>query len=289
MKTELSNYGVKAVNAPSFWKEGYEGQGSVVAVIDSGCNIEHPELKGNLIGQVNFTEDDNGELNNVTDYSGHGTHVAGIIAASNKRKIIGVAPKAKLLILKVVDKSEASNYERLIKAIDFATKWRGPNGEMVDVMNLSLGGKKDNAELRATIDQAILKNISIVVSSGNYGDGSDVTDEILYPGSYEEVFQISAVDIYNKPTDYNNTNSTIDFLAPGKEIYSTDLENSFVLMSGTSMAAPHVSGAIALLLNAFRSKNMKTDQQYINQYLICHSLVLEGYSIKTQGQGVLKL
>lgn len=288
-KAKLINYGVEAVNATDLWKKGFEGQGSIVAIIDTGCDLNHPELKQNIIGQFNFTGDDNGDSSNATDYIGHGTHVAGIIAASNFDTIIGIAPKAKLLILKIIDINGNSDYKKLIQAIHFARNWRGPNSEKVNVLNLSLGGRKNDLELKNAIDQSIEENIIIVVSAGNYGDGSEFTDETLYPGAYEEVIQVASVDIFNNPTSFSNTNNTIDFLAPGVDILSTYPNNQFSTMTGTSMSSPHVSGSIALLLSALKSKNIIPDYNQIYQYLVSHSLVLEGHSKNTQGHGILKL
>lgn len=287
-KPAVINYGVSAINAPSFWKEGYEGQGSIVAVIDSGCNIEHPELKDNIIGQINFTKDNNSDPNNVTDYSGHGTHVSGIIAASNQNNIIGVAPKAKLLILKVVGKNTIGSYENLIKAINFVINWRSENNEKIDIISLSLGGRKDDKDLKAVIKKAISNNVFVVVSAGNYGDGSELTNEALYPGYYKEVIQVGSVDDQFQPNSFNNTNVNIDFLAPGSAIYSTYFDG-YEKLSGTSMAAPHVSGAIALILNFFKSNNTPPTQELVYQYLLSHSLFLNDFSNKTQGNGVIRL
>jgi major intracellular serine protease len=287
-KPAVINYGVSAINAPSFWKEGYEGQGSIVAVIDSGCNIKHPELKDNIIGGINFTKDNNSDPNNVTDYSGHGTHVSGIIAASNQNNIIGVAPKAKLLILKVVGENTIGSYENLIKAIDFVINWRSENNEKIDIISLSLGGRKDDKDLKAVIKKAISNNVFVVVSAGNYGDGSELTNEVLYPGYYKEVIQVGSVDDQFQPNSFNNTNVNIDFLAPGSAIYSTYFDG-YEKLSGTSMAAPHVSGAIALILNFFKSNNTHPTQELVYQYLLSHSLFLKDFSNKTQGNGVIRL
>jgi len=104
VKPSVFNYGVDTINASSLWKDSYWGQNVVTAVIDTGCDIQHTSLKENIIGSYNFTTDDNGEINSVTDYAGHGTHVAGIISSTNQEQKISIAPKGKLLILKVLVK-----------------------------------------------------------------------------------------------------------------------------------------------------------------------------------------
>lgn len=288
-ETFIYNYGVDLINARSFWDRSYKGQGINVAVIDSGCYVDHYELKDNIIDGFNFTDDDDGQINIVTDYIGHGTHVSGIIAAANRKGIVGVAPNANLLILKTIGKDGSGNFADLIRALNFAVEWRGKNNEKIDVINLSLGATSDNIELKKVISKIISSDILIVSAAGNIGDGSDLTDEILYPGFYEEVIQVSAIDQNKKPTHFSNTNKNIDFLAPGKDIYSTFPGNEFVKFSGTSMAAPHVTGSIALLLNFFREQNIPIDSKLVYEYLVLHSLLKDDYSKKVQGNGIIQL
>ncbi|WP_341285054.1 S8 family peptidase [Priestia megaterium] len=285
----LTNTGIDFINAKHFWNRGYYGENTIIAVIDTGCDIEHQELKNNIIDSFNFSGDDNGEINRVTDYTGHGTHVAGIIAAANKNHVIGVAPKAKLLIIKAIGHTSISTHENLIKSIRFATTWRGKNGEKVDAINLSLGTKANVPELRKVIDEALDENIFVVVAAGNYGDGSELTDEILYPGYFEEVIQVGSVGKNLIPSRTSNTNQNIDFLSLGESIYSTFLQNTYTKLSGTSMATPHITGAISLILSYFKDKKLPITQNIIYQYLVSHSLFLEGHSKKAQGNGVLKL
>lgn len=283
------NYGISLINVPHFWKESITGNGCIVAVIDSGCQVSHPELKANIIDVYNFTDDDNSDPTNVTDYSGHGTHVAGTIAAQNLHRTIGIAPNSKLVIFKVIDKQGKGSYQNLINAINYASDWRGLNGEKIDVMNLSLSGNKDDPELKKAINRAISNKINIVVAAGNSGDGSELTNEILYPGFYPEVIQVAAIDKNLIPSSFSNTNINIDFLAPGKDIYSSFINSNYISLSGTSMAAPHVAGAIALLNEFFQMNNLPATQERIYEYLVSHSLKIENYSSKTQGHGLIQL
>ncbi|MGF9893509.1 S8 family peptidase [Priestia megaterium] len=287
--TTKINDGVDFLNARSYWEKEFYGQDTIVAVIDTGCDIEHEELNDNIIGTFNFTNDDQGDINLATDYTGHGTHVAGIIAATNKNHTIGIAPKAKLLVIKAIAHTSISTHENLIKAISFAINWRGKNGERVDIMNLSLGIKEDIPELRRVIDQALEQNIFVVVAAGNYGDGSELTDEILYPGFYSEVIEVGSVGRELIPSPISNTNKNIDFLGLGESIYSTYLQNSYLKLTGTSMATPQITGAISLILSLFKAKKLPISQNIIYQYLVSHSVFLDGYTNKTQGNGVLKL
>ncbi|MES9699972.1 MULTISPECIES: S8 family peptidase [Bacillus] len=282
------NYGISIVNAEDFWQEGYKGQGVNIAVIDSGCDY-HEELNRNIIDVFNLTTDDNGNLNVVTDHYGHGTHVAGIIAATNESNLIGIAPEANLVIIKVINQQGNSDAQTLIKGIELALNWRGKNGEKIDIINLSLGSKKDNEELRNVIKFAVSQNVFIVTAAGNEGDGSDITDELSYPGFYEEVIQIGAIDEEFRLAKFSNTNSTIDYLSPGDKIFSTYKDNTYQTLSGTSMAAPQASGAIALLLSYLKSNNIDYTQELVDLYLRLNAIELSGYSEKAQGKGVLHL
>ncbi|WP_374965432.1 S8 family serine peptidase [Lysinibacillus sp. RS5] len=143
------------IRARELWDETDQGSGSVVAVLDSGVQIDHPSLKENIIDGYNFTDDDEGNPSIYKDYLGHGTHVSGIIAAvDNGRGIAGVAPKSKVLILKVINHMGRGSFENLIKAIMYAVDWTGPNGEKVNIMNMSLGSPEPQEELYKAIKYA---------------------------------------------------------------------------------------------------------------------------------------
>lgn len=284
-----NNYGIDFINARTLWNKGFKGQNTVVAILDTGCDVTHTDLKENIVGQFNFTGDNNGDFHDVTDHTGHGTHVSGIVGAKNTIYDIGVAPATKLLILKTIGYDVPSSTKNLISAIRFASSWKGENGETVDVINLSLGTTDNDPELRTAIDEALEKDIFVVVAAGNNGDGSEETDEILYPGYYEEVIQVGSVGKDLKPSFMSNTNKNIDFLSTGESIFSTFFNNAYIKCSGTSMAAPHVSGAISLIISYFKEKKLPISQNIIYQYLVSHSIQLDGYTRKTQGNGVIKL
>ncbi len=135
--------GVKLIHAPSVWEKSEKGKDIVIAVLDKGCATEHIDLKDRIIGGYNFTTDYESDPNNFLDNHGHGTHVAGIIADSeNNTGVIGVAPLAKLLILKVFDGKGKSSNEWITAGIIHAINWRGSKGEKVRIISMSLSGKK---------------------------------------------------------------------------------------------------------------------------------------------------
>ena len=120
-----------------------KGQDVVVAVLDTGCDTNHIDLKDRIIGGRNFTKDYEADPNVYLDNNGHGTHVAGTIAATeNGVGVLGVAPLAKMLVLKVLAGDGSGSYEQIIEAIHYAVNWRGPNQEKVRIISMSLGGPR---------------------------------------------------------------------------------------------------------------------------------------------------
>ena len=230
------------IKAPEIWAKGITGKGVTVAVIDTGCDSKHKDLAGRILGGRNFTKEDKGDVNNYTDYHGHGTHVAGIIAANkNNSGMVGVAPNAKLLILKALDKNGSGNYSDIVSAVNYAVQ------QKVDIISMSLGGPTDYKPLKEAIIKAVQANICVVCAAANNGDGKSDTSEFAYPAYYTDVISVGALDGTKTVAPFSNSNNQVDLIAPGVNIVSTYIGNKYAKMSGTSMAAPHVSGALALL------------------------------------------
>ncbi|MBD8027295.1 S8 family peptidase [Ureibacillus sp. Re31] len=242
--------GIDLIQASTIWEASKYGEGIVVAVIDTGIETDHPDLKDQIIDGRNFTSDYDGEPTIFEDNNGHGTHVSGTIAASlNNDGVVGVAPKAKILSLKALTGDGSGEYEWIINAINYAVEWRGPQDERVRVISMSLGGPEDVPELHEAIKKAVSQNVSVVVAAGNEGDNSEDTFEYSYPGKYNEVIQVGAVDHNLTLAPFTNNNEEIDLVAPGVEVVSTYPGKKYASLSGTSMATPHIAGAIALLIN----------------------------------------
>lgn len=255
------------------WSHGYTGKGVVVAVLDTGCETSHPDLKDRIIAGYNFTEEHGGDISIIEDTNGHGTHVAGIIAGSkNGIGIVGVAPNAKLLILKVLDQSGRGSINSLVEAIHYAIDWRGSAGERVKVISLSLGSKIPDSNLYEAVKRAVGHNISVVAASGNDGDGNIETNEYRYPGAYKEVIEVGAINKLNEIAYFSNTNESVDLYAPGVSIYSSFLDNGFASLSGTSMVVPHVAGAIALLIEEYEDLlGRELNEMEVYQLLMEHT------------------
>jgi major intracellular serine protease len=252
-------WGVNAIGAPKLWDKT-KGEGIIVAVLDTGIDSKHPDLMNRVVGGRNFTRDYNGDPDNFNDNQSHGTHVAGTIAATvNNMGVIGVAPKVGILVGKVLGGDGSGDYDSIINGIYWAVQWRGKNGERVRIINMSLGGPAHIRELHQAIKYAIANGVSVVCASGNEGDSNTFTNEYSYPGAYEEVIEVGATDSYENLAVFSNTNSTIDVVAPGVRITSTipSSMGSYSVQSGTSMATPHVSGALALLISYYERRNKK--------------------------------
>lgn len=239
---EYTPYGVNMINSTFMWKNNFKGKGITIAVIDTGCATKHPDLVGQIIGGRNFTEEDKANPDIYEDYNGHGTHVCGTIAARAQNSgLVGVAPEAKLLILKVLNKNGSGNLQNLINAVEYAIT------QKVDIISMSLGGPSDLPQLHDAIKLATEKNILVVCAAGNEGDKNANTNEFAYPGSYNEVISVGAVDERKSAARFTNSNKEVDLVAPGVNITSTFINDSYRNLSGTSMATPHVSGALALI------------------------------------------
>lgn len=275
--------GIELIQAPKIWDKT-KGKGIKIAILDTGCETTHPDLQDRIVGGKNFTHDDGGDPDNYTDYNGHGTHVAGTIAAvQNAKGVVGVAPEAELLIVKVLDRNGSGAYEWIINGIYYAIE------QQADIISMSLGGPEDVEELHTAIKKAVASNILVVCAAGNEGDGRDSTDEFGYPGAYNEVISVGAVNLDRQSSDFSNSNNEVDLVAPGEKILSTFLRGKYATLSGTSMATPHVSGALALIKvlanNAFE-RNLTEPELYAQ--LIKRTVPL-GNSPKLEGNGLLYL
>lgn len=282
--------GVKMVGAPAMWNKDFRGQDVVVAILDTGCQKDHPDLVNQVITGKNFTDDFNGDPNNFDDNNGHGTHVAGTIAAiNNGRGVVGVAPRVKLLICKVLGGDGSGSYDWIIEGIKYAMNWRGNNGERVRVISMSLGGPDDVPALHQAVQEAVKQDILFVCAAGNEGDSKEDTYEYAYPGSYNEVIEVGAVDMSGRLSSFSNNNTEVDCVAPGEDIVSTYPGSQYARLSGTSMATPHVSGALALLINAAEFEfERKLSEAEIYAQLIKHTQSL-GFRKSSEGNGLVKL
>ena len=280
--------GVSIIGAPNFWEAGLKGAGIVVAIIDTGCDTSHPDIKDRIIDTVNFTNENARNKKDVTDLDGHGTHVAGIIAASgNDKGIIGVAPEADLIILKALT-SKGGSYSWIMQAINYAI------AKKVDIISMSLGGKYDYKPLHNVIKKAVANNILVVAASGNDGDGIGSTLEINYPAAYNECISVGSITTDKDDSRFSASNNQVDLVAPGqgkngRGIVSLAPGNKYVELIGTSMATPHVAGALALIKNwAVKEFGRELTESELYAQLIKKTESL-GFSKTIEGNGIVNL
>lgn len=275
-------WGIQTFKLPEAWKHT-QGEGVVIAVLDTGCDLNHDDLKDNLLPGYNFVEP--GEL--PIDGGEHGTHVTGIlVAANNDKGIVGVAPKAKVRPVRVLDDEGNGNIEDVTNGILWAID------QKVDLISMSLGSPKPLASLRRAIKKASRCGIPTFVSAGNMGR----SEHLLYPANYPETISVGAIDKNMKRADFNNTGKYLDFLAPGVDILSTVPKNWYAILSGSSMAQPFVCGLAALLLSYKRKNNLNFPLNTFKDYenLFCqHTINVVGESYAGdkfyQGYGIITL
>ncbi|MGE5380528.1 MAG: S8 family peptidase [Methylocystaceae bacterium] len=232
--------GVAVIGAHREWKST-RGKNIVVGVIDTGIDYRHPDLQNQILDGKNFVPDGN----DYYDLNGHGTHVAGIIAANGR--LLGVAPEAKLLIARALNANGQGDAASIASALDWIGSWRGPNGEQASVVNMSLGMPVDDTRLHQTVIQVANSGVTMVAAAGNEGDDNPATLEISYPAYWLEVLSVGAVNLALKAANFTNANDRIAVVAPGVDTFSTYPGGKYVQLSGTSMASPHIAGAAALI------------------------------------------
>jgi len=232
-------WGIFAIGADRVWTTT-TGQGVIVAVVDSGSG-PHPDLAGNLLTGHSFFGSVESLDGSDIDASGHGSHVAGIIAAAANNGIggSGVAPRAKILPIQVLDQA-GQGYARDVAA---GVRYAADNG--AKVINLSLGGTTESSSLTQAITYANDKGVLVVAAAGNGG----AIDKPKWPASLDLTLAVTAVDQANNATSFDQRGDYIDLSAPGANIVST-AKGDYVTLSGTSMAAGFVAGAAALLFAA---------------------------------------
>lgn len=227
-----------------------------VAVLDSGIDYDHPELGNSVVWGANFTYgSERYGIQTADDGNGHGTSVAGIIAAGDNGQ--GVASGTRLYAVKTLNRDNVGKISWLIEGIDAAVA--GPDGVVgtdddADVIHMSIGTMVDDDELAAVVTAASEHTI-LVGAAGNAGDGNPETDEVTYPGAYPEVLAVAATDRNRETADFSSEGPAVEIAAPGSSVTTLASGGGTVKFSGTSAAAPYVSGTVALMLAADRTVN----------------------------------
>jgi len=249
---QKAGWGISAFNLPEVWKHT-KGAGVKIAVLDTGCALDHSDLKDGLLPGINLInsrkppEDDNQ----------HGTHVTGIICAKNNDTgMVGVAPEAKVIPVKCLDHRGNGDLRIIAKGV----RWAADNG--ADIISMSLGAPVKLQQVRKAIQYAAKKGIPTFCAAGNAGN----TEHIFYPSRYPETIAVGAINENFKRSRFSNTGKNLDFMAPGTKIFSTIPGNWYAILSGTSMACPFAVGVAALLLSYSRDSGNNVKLQSVDDY-----------------------
>jgi len=216
------------------------GNEVLVAILDTGIDHEHQELAGQVTAEVDFTSS-----SSPSDQHGHGTHVAGIIAAKRDgTDVTGIAYDCSLLNVKIADDTGSCQMTALIEGINWAVD-RGAS-----VINISIEFREPSPELAEAVNYAWSQGSLVIAAAGNNGDGSPV-----YPAYYDHCLAVAATTQNDELAPLSNHSDWVDVAAPGFSIYSTVPDNGYSYKSGTSFACAYVSGLAALLYDIVTDSN----------------------------------
>ncbi len=233
---QVTPWGIERIQAPAVHAKCINGTGINVSIIDTGIDYNHTDLAANYIGGYDFVNGDDDPMDNA----GHGTHVAGTVAAiDNDFGVIGAAPAVNIYALKVIGVDGSGSYSDIISALQWAVD------NHMDVASMSLGGLVRLKALEDACDSAYESGVVIVAAAGNEG-----RRKVSYPAAYSSVIAVAATDYTDTRAGFSNYGPQIELSAPGVGVNSTTMDGGYSgdTWSGTSMATPHVTGAVALLL-----------------------------------------
>lgn len=277
---QRSGWSITAFDLPEAWKHT-QGEGVKIAVLDTGCDLDHPDLVDNLLPGKNFVD----ESKPPEDKQQHGSHVTGTICAQNNDiGMVGVAPKAKVIPIKVLDDFGDGHLTTVAKGIYYAIE------QGADIISMSLGSPMPVEIVRKAIIAAAAKGIPTFVAAGNAGN----TKDVFFPAAYPETIAIGSINEHFRRSKFSNTGRNLDFMAPGDKIFSTVPDNWYAILSGTSMACPFAVGVAALLLSYVRDNKINMSLKTVNDYKNIfkqHTIPITDENLKTnkfyQGFGII--
>ena len=266
---QMVGWEISKFDITKYWNKT-TGKNVRIGVLDSGCDSTHDDLKDNIVSGYNtFTKS-----TDVNDDNGHGTHVAGTIAASNNKVgMVGVAPDATIVPIKVLDRSGSGSASNIADGIN----WAVDNG--CEILTMSLASRHSVSSIERAMAYAHKNNVIVVCAAGNSGKNTS----IMYPANSNNAIAVGAINQSLEICGFSCMGSELDFLSPGDKIFSCAPKNSYAIMSGTSMATPFAVGCIALTLSYLKSKNLSTSN--IIDLLKNHSIKSNNYP---DSQGIIR-
>ncbi|MHB0878010.1 MAG: S8 family serine peptidase [Anaerolineae bacterium] len=266
---------MRQVEAPAAWSVTTGRGGPIVAVIDSGIDLDHPDLAANIVPGWDFVNNDA----SADDDNGHGTHVAGVIGAvgNNGIGVTGMGWTTRLMPVKTLRADGTGDVSTARSAII----WAVDHGARV--LNLSLGTAGPVPQLEEAISYALAHGCVVVAASGNVGP-SLPRGTAMYPAAYPGVIAVGAVDGSGRVAGFSNSGSFLDVVAPGVSVFSTYPNGGYRFLDGTSMATPHVAGLAALVWA--RRPSLPADQVSLALINSAHDLGPAGWD-ESYGYGLI--
>jgi subtilisin family serine protease len=239
---------------PKLWSKN-KGENISVMVCDTGI-IDHEDLKENIDHDKAASFIDNEDY---IDHQGHGTCVAGVIAAKDSGfGIVGVAPNCKIIPVKSLSNKGFATNRSLEKTLEYAIQIKP------DIVNMSLGGQhQQGPAFHQFLKELIKLNIPVVCAMGNYGENYS-----CFPADYPETIGVTSYGKDRNISNFSSRSDNADFALPGEDILTTNLNNQYSIVNGTSFAAPFLSGLIAIILSEAKKKNITYTVQQIKKLLI---------------------
>jgi minor extracellular protease Epr len=252
--SDTIDWGVIDFEMPKLWKKN-KGENINIMVCDTGIS-DHEDLKNNVdySKAISFVRNED-----YIDCGGHGTCVAGVIAAQESGfGIVGVAPNSKIIPVKVLSNKGFSNGDSLERALSYALSIKP------DIINMSLGSKSPQGETFHNLIKELYKlNIPIVCAMGNYGEKYS-----CFPADYTETIGVTSYKKDRNISDFSSRSNDADFALPGENILTTNINNQYSIVNGTSFSAPFLSGLIAIILSEAKKKNITYTIPQIKNILI---------------------
>ncbi|MFO7977329.1 MAG: S8 family serine peptidase [Bacteroidales bacterium] len=282
---QIKTFHMSRIGVQAAWRSGVTGQGLRMAVLDTGIDGNHKDLKDNLASD-GFTVIKTGSPTSrhwLVDPKGHGTHVAGTAGASGNlnespNALLGVAPDVTLVSVRVLNADGYGSVADIAAGIDWCIN------NNIDIINMSLGGSYSHAEY-VVVETAWNAGLLTIACAGNSGNDEGTGENVWYPAAYDEVIAVAAT---NQQVDgrrlTSSTGPSVELIAPGTQVFSTYInESGYDYMSGTSMATPHVSGVAALI---WSSNSSLTNQQVRD--LLRNNTECLGLPTDHQGHGLVR-